>query len=531
VFAAFFTLAAVSPTRQASLRQAIVVHLILLLGAVWAVAPHTPHQNVPLLGHVLLVAGIVEGAMLLGWRLTQLPKSQALEFLLVSPMQPRHVFLGEALVGLARLGLVTLSGMPVLVFLVADRILLPIDLLTLLMVPFTWGAITGLGLTAWAYAPQAVRRVGERVLMGLIVVYLIVGILAGEHLRTWVDHLPGETGRWFLISFFTLHRNNPFSLLHFGLSVDDELGWPPVRDMTLYAAAAVVTLLSICAFRLQGHFHELHYRPIFDTSGRDRGTIGDWPLAWWAVQRVTRYSGRINLYLAGGFGILYAVYLVAGPWWPTWLGRQIFDTVDRMGGVAGLVTALIVLSAVPAAFQYGLWDSSAQDRCRRLELLLLTNLSGRDYWHAAATAAWKRGRGYFAVAVLLLAAATISGQANVSQVLAALAAGVVLWALYFALGFRAFSRGQQANRLGLLLTLGLPLATYALYQTGWAYVGALLPTGAVYQWASQPSSAVWLLGILAAGLAALGIARHSRARCEAELRAWYGLHHGAKVLD
>ena len=36
------------------------------------------------LGNGLLVAGIVEGALLVGWRLTQLPKSQALEFLLVS---------------------------------------------------------------------------------------------------------------------------------------------------------------------------------------------------------------------------------------------------------------------------------------------------------------------------------------------------------------------------------------------------------------------------------------------------------------
>jgi hypothetical protein len=35
------------------------------------------------LGHILLVAGVVEGATLIGWRLTQLPRSQALDFLLV----------------------------------------------------------------------------------------------------------------------------------------------------------------------------------------------------------------------------------------------------------------------------------------------------------------------------------------------------------------------------------------------------------------------------------------------------------------
>jgi hypothetical protein len=367
--------------------------------------------------------------------------------------------------------------------------------------------------------------------MVLIILYLIVGILAGEHLRYWIDQLPGELGRWFLTTFFTFHRNNPFAIVQFSLSEDDDLAWPPARDLTVGALVAIFALLAVGAYRLQGHFHELHYRPIFDTSGRKRGEVGDRPLAWWAVKRVTQYSGRINLYLAGGFGLLYAVYTVAGPWWPAWLGRHIFLMVDRTGGIAGLATALVVLSAVPAAFQYGLWDSSAQDRCRRLELLLLTNLSGKDYWHAAAAAAWKRGRGYFAVAVLLLVAAAISGQAGVVQVLAALAAGVVLWALYFALGFRAFSRGQQANRLGMLLTVGLPLATFSLYRAGWPFLGAMLPTGAVYQWASRSSSAVWLVGIVVAGLTALAIARISRARCEVELRGWYGRHHGAKVLD
>ena len=42
------------------------------------------------------------------WRLTQLPKSQALEFLLVSPLRPPWVFAAEAAVGVTRLALVTL---------------------------------------------------------------------------------------------------------------------------------------------------------------------------------------------------------------------------------------------------------------------------------------------------------------------------------------------------------------------------------------------------------------------------------------
>jgi len=47
-------------------------------------------------------------------------------------------------------------------------------------------------------------------------------------------------------------------------------------------------------------------------------------LTWWAVKRVARFAGRVNLWLAGGFGLLYAAYLVAGDAWPSCLGRPYF---------------------------------------------------------------------------------------------------------------------------------------------------------------------------------------------------------------
>ena len=135
---------------------------------------------------------------------------------------------------------------------------------------------------------------------------------------------------------------------------------------------------------------------------------------------------------------MYAIYTVAEQVWPAWLGKQVFATFDRLGGIPVLSTALVLLAAVPAAFQYGLWDSNAHDRCRRLELLLLTSLEERAYWEAAAAAAWKRGRGYFAVALLLWVAGCIGGRLTVLEALAAVAAAVVLWSVYFALGFQAF---------------------------------------------------------------------------------------------
>src|SRR5207245_6314407 len=151
-------LAMLSPGRQQAFRRALVAHLVVVTAAAWSV-----HRTggAALLGQLLLVAGIVEGAILIGWRLTQLPKSRALEFVLVSPLQSRRLFLYEASVGLARLALVTLSGLPVLLLLMllgrrdagTFQLLSPglasVDLGPLLLMPFPWGAVTGLGLTAW----------------------------------------------------------------------------------------------------------------------------------------------------------------------------------------------------------------------------------------------------------------------------------------------------------------------------------------------------------------------------------------------
>ena len=120
------------------------------------------------------------------------------------------------------------------------------------------------------------------------------------------------------------------------------------------------------------------------------------------------YSGRVNLYLAGGFCAAYAAYIVAGDSWPAWIGRGAFMLFDHWGGPAMVATAMAVMAAVPAAYQFGLWDASVQDRCRRLELLLLTDLSAKDYAHAAFSAAWSRGRGYLVAAAMLWVACALA---------------------------------------------------------------------------------------------------------------------------
>src|SRR5436190_6391207 len=129
----FFALAAQSPTRQRSFRNAAAAHVCLLLSAVLVGCGLKPGQPFLLLGHLLLCAAIVEGALLVGWRLTQMPKSQALEFILVSPLRPHWLLISELLVGAAQLLLITLAGLPLLAYLVAVGLIQPWDLPPLLI--------------------------------------------------------------------------------------------------------------------------------------------------------------------------------------------------------------------------------------------------------------------------------------------------------------------------------------------------------------------------------------------------------------
>ena len=524
----FFRLAAVSPTRQQTFRCLVAAHVAMIGVVVGGMILGRSLKNPMVLGNVLLVAGIVEGALLIGWRLTQLPKSQALEFLLVSPLRPPLVFLGEALVGLARLALVTLAGLPLLIFLLTQGAVYPGDLPALLLLPFIWGAVTGLGLTAWAFEPPLVRRWGERLLIAGVIFYLLVGVLAGENLPRWLGALPPAVSHWFLDTFRAFHEYNPFGVMKFAMEQLPAWTWPRVLWVANLGVLLGVGLLARGAWRLQGHFQEEHYRPIALKDNRHRPGVGDHPLTWWAVKRVTKFSGRINLWLAGGFALLYATYTVLQDFWPSWLGKQVFVVFDDMGGIPSLTTALVILASVPAAFQYGVWDSNAPDRSRRLELLLLTNLDGAAYWHASASAAWNRGRGYFAIALILWGSGWLAGQMTCAQVLAGAASGVILWGLYFAIGFWAFAKGMQASLLGLGLTLGLPLATFLLARAGLTFLTGLTPPGSIYLTTRAAFTCGWMLGPTLAGALTLLLARWSLARCERQLRRWYDLHNGGQ---
>ena len=528
---AFFTLAAVSNSRQRSFRAVVVGHLLMLLilfgGLVWRPATTSP----VLLGAIVLIAGIIEGALLIGWRLTQLPKSQALEFLLVSSVRPPGILFAEALVGLTRLGFTTLTGLPIYLLMAERGLIYLADIPVLLAVPFVFGAVAGLGLTTWAYEPTGVRRWGEKLGILGVLVYLVVGVLAGERLGAWLSGLPFGWGADVVGWLRMLHDYNPFGAMQFAMES------PPYRTvhrLTWTLSLGIVTaviLLVRSAYRLQGHFHDEHYRPIRLDDARRRAPVGEEPLTGWAVRRVSRYAGRINVWLAGGFGMLYAAYTLAGDEWPSWMGRAVFEIFDRLGGLPMLATALMLLATVPAAFQYGLWDSSTQDRCRRLELLLLTDLDGRSYWQAAAAAAWRRGRGYFVLSVMLWIVAALAERITMAQAAAGISAGVILWGFYFALGFRAFARGMQANQLGLVLTLLFPLVTLLLANSDWRELAVLTPPGSIYFGATETPSLWWMIGPLTAGVATLLLAHRTHVQCDAYLRRWYDQNHGFAAVE
>lgn len=503
----FFRQASRSPRRQKNLRTVFIAHQAVLFGITAYLAIRHHPGVFALLADALLLLGIVEGALLIGWRLAQWPKSRSLEPLLLANLSPARVMVGEQAVGLAMLALVSASSLPLLTFLAARQILPMHAVWFLPLQGFAWGSVVGFGLTWWTYESERFRWWGEKVLGTALTVYLLVGGLAGEHTLATLRSLPGGIGHVFVEGIWMIHRNHPFSLMH---------AWDAEYDSTLVVRTAVVTLIALVlvvlmlfrsAHRLHPHYVERHYRPVADTGKGRRGVIGTAPLSWWAVRRVHQYAGRVNLYLAAGAALLYAAYLLLENEWPAWMGRQIFLVFEQNGGVATVSTLLILLAAVPAAYQYGLWDSSKTERCQRLENLLTTDLSARDFEQASWAASWSRGRGYFYAALLLWIAAALAGRMSWMQVLLAMAAAWLLLVLYFVIGLRALARSGGGTTTGFLLSVILPLSVWGLASTGHAELARILPPGLVYFAVADPSKSVQgavVIGcLLGAGVALL----------------------------
>src|SRR5262249_26476026 len=161
-----------------------------------------------------------------------------------------RVFLGEALVGLARFGLVTLSGLPALALLAAGGYFDSVSFGLLLLLPLTWGALTGLGLAVGGAEQPAGGRRGAGGPGARVAACLVVGVRAGEHLRDWLAWLPDDLRWGFLAAFSAFHSNNPFAQLAGWLGGDPWVSWEWTLGLEAGAVAACVLLLSRAAARL-----------------------------------------------------------------------------------------------------------------------------------------------------------------------------------------------------------------------------------------------------------------------------------------
>lgn len=533
MFAPFFAAAMRSPGRQLSFRRMAAIHVAFVAALVFATLQRPTTEFLSIVSQLLLVLGLVEGAAVIGWRLTQLPKSPALEFLLASPIQPRRLYCAELLVGVGRFFLVSLSGTPVLAWLGFSGVADWSDVAVMLAMPFVWGLVAGLGLTAWIYEPQGVKRIGE--ILGLlgVLVYLVIGVMAGEHLRLWLEQLPDALGRFLFDSVMFLHTMNPFGVLRYWFDDGRKawIAWERMVDLHLFAVPLLVLLGLRGACRLRGHFQDRHYKPQSTTRETQLERIGERPLSWWAVRRVMEYSGRVNLWLAVGFAALYSAYIVAGDAWPPWMGKLVFSLFDGWGGPAMVATSLAVLAAVPAVYQFGLWDATVSARCQRLELLLLTELTGNDYAHASFSAAWTRGRGYLVGVLLLAFAMAASGRVAWWDAFSTLLGAAAIWLLAFALGFRGFASGNQTNGIASLFTLGLPFALVGLWRIGQTELASLLPTATVFVPLKTGITPAWMVGFAGTTIVALAMLRKGLARCDRDLRSWYDANQGRKSAE
>ena len=239
--------------------------------------------------------------------------------MLVSPVQPKGIFLAEAAVGIGRTLLIAIAGIPALSVLVMFGRISVEDLAFLVAMPLIWAGVSGLAITVWAYESRGVRRVCEWVGLGGVLVYLVVGVLAGEHLQLWVSGLP-ESMRWWTMELYGwLHTANPFAVTQYWFVPHRiaEVAGERFFGLSLATVGFCGLLLMRGAARLSGHFHDRHYRPLCEVATETAEHPGDQPLAWWAVRRVMEYSGRVNIWFAGGFGVCMPLTR-----WPAIVGRR-----------------------------------------------------------------------------------------------------------------------------------------------------------------------------------------------------------------
>ena len=177
----FLLTATRSPARQQMFRRFLVIEIIVLAVAILLCAARRDTAVLAIVGDASLLLGIVQGALIIGWRLVQWPKSQALETLLLANLSSAAVMRGEQFVGIVQLVALALASVPILSFAIVMGWL---PLLSVWLIPLNMllaSSVVGFGLVWWVYEPLWLRRWGERLAGTLLIAYFVVGGLAGEH--------------------------------------------------------------------------------------------------------------------------------------------------------------------------------------------------------------------------------------------------------------------------------------------------------------------------------------------------------------
>ncbi len=467
--------------RATALGAVLVITLVSI-----AAIDQGPVELVERLTWTQFLLAVVCGGFLTAWRVTQLPKTRAYEFYLLTPASDWELVAGEMVAGMCRTAVVVLATAPLMAALWGTGWLSGAGCLALLVVPLVAGWLSGLLMAVVAFEPMWFRRLVERLVLLVVLVYLVVFGLLGHFcmpkIIAWWSGLTGTPAATFAQVGATTRYLNPFRLLG-AVSQETEPGLA-LRLAVVTAALMLVILLCFARLvvRLRAHYTEENYA---HSAGRrqSRRSIGQNPLSWWTWRRVSQFRGHINLYLTWTTLVLYAAWMLLEDRWPTWLAMSQLQMIRGLGGEALLSVAALQLAVVPMAFLNGLWDSNSQQRVQRLELLLITPLAGRHFLQASAVAAWTRGKGYAVGAIGIWLAAVLSGRIQWFEAAGIVLLGACYLLLCFAVAFRNFARvesDQSVTVRGLVWSIGMPLLTVALFQMGSHAWAAATPLGGVF---------------------------------------------------
>lgn len=497
----FFQLQMAQSVQAARLRSLAVLSVFALLAA-WAVTgPDTAPRLVELVAWTQLFASIVVGGALTGWRVAQFPKSRAAEFHLVTPVPDWQWIAAEVGWGMLRTSFVVIAGAPAVAALWAAGWICAAQAAALLFIPLAGGWLSGIMLAVIAYEPLWLRRLLGHAVLASILAYLIVFGLAGR----WVGpRILAWYTSWRNVSFVALadvedivREMNPFRLL-------GTLGRVDLEGLGTRVASIVGLLLffSLLGFwrlvcRLRRHYLEENYGHVH--AKKEYGSrIADNPLAWWTARRVSRFKANVNLYLAWAVVGIFSIWLFERDRWPLWLGRDLMSFLESHGGAAMLAVVALQLATVPAAFLSGMWDSNLQQRLGRLELLLVTPLTPRQYMWASLVAVWTRGRGYVLAMLVPLIAMCLAGHQHAVTYLVLCLVAANYFLLTFAVAFRNFARtspDRKGAAWGLAMSIGVPLLVWGLFAVRMGYAAAITPLGAIYLAAQSTGEQMRLSGL------------------------------------